>query len=492
MKLRNLSLLSVVFCSVAICHAQKIDTSKSRGEMDKFVQAMTDDFNNFRRQSMEQFAEFVRNPWKEFEETKPIPKPNPKPVPPVIMDDNKDKPIEDNPIVIEEVVEPIIEEPQPQPVEPIEEVPVISPSFLNFTFFGTTDKVRLNSETLPQLKSLDERSVAAMLQELSTEDNDNLIVDCLEIRKNRKLSDWAYLKMLNTIANVAYPENYNEAQLLMAYLYLQSGYKMRLASDGAKLYMLFASKHLIYEKPSFAVDGDSYYGVNELPDRLYICQSSFPNEQSLSLLVNTNQMLTFNETDKRSIISDRYPSMKLDVSVNKNLLDFYSTYPTSALEGNIMTRWAMYANTPMDSNISTSLYPSLKGLLKDKSELEATNMLLNTLQTGLTYEYDDKVWGSDRAFFSEESLYYPYCDCEDRAILLTRLVRDILGLNCLLVYYPGHLAAAIEYSDDSVKGDYITLDGRKYVIADPTYINAPIGCTMPGMDNATAKVIKLN
>lgn len=152
----------------------------------------------------------------------------------------------------------------------------------------------------------------------------------------------------------------------------------------------------------------------------------------------------------------------------------------------------MYANTPMDNNISSSLYPKLKELLKEKSEIEATNMLLNTLQTGLTYEYDDKVWGGDRAFFSEESLYYPYCDCEDRAILLTRLVRDVLGLNCLLVYYPGHLAAAIEYSDNSVKGDYITLDGRKYVIADPTYINAPIGCTMPGMDNATAKVIKLN
>lgn len=492
MKLRNLLLMSVACCTVAICHAQKLDTSRSRGEMDKFVQSMTDDFNNFRRQSMDQFAEFVKNPWKEFEETKPVPKPIPKPIPPVIMDDDKDKPIEDKPIIIEEVVEPVIEEPQPHPVEPIEEVPVITPAYLNFAFFGTSDKVRLNKDNLPILRSVDERSVSVMLQELSTEENDNLILDCLDIRKNRKLSDWAYLQMLNEIANEAYPGKYNEAQLLMAYLYLQSGYKMRLASDGSKIYMLFASKHLIYEKPSFVVDGDSYYGVNELPDRLYICQSSFPNEKSLSLLFNTNQLLTFNKSDDRSISSDRYPTMKLDVSVNKNLLDFYSTYPASALDGNIMTRWAMYANTPMDNNISSSLYPKLKELLKDKSEIEATNMLLNTIQTGLTYEYDDKVWGSDRAFFSEESLYYPYCDCEDRAILLTRLVRDVLGLNCLLVYYPGHLAAAIEYSDDSVKGDYITLDGHRYIIADPTYINAPIGFTMPGMDNTSAKVIRVN
>lgn len=492
MKLRIFSILSVALCTVAICHAQKIDMGKSRSEMASFVQSMTDDFNNFRRQSMEQFAEFVRNPWKEFEETKPIPKPQIKTIPPVIMEDDKEKPIENKPILIEEVVTPIIDEPQPQPVEPIEEVPMVTPSYLNFTFFGTTEKVRINREDLPILKNVDENSVASMLKEFSTEDFDNLIFDCLAIRDKRKLSDWAYLQMLANLAQEVYSGRKNEAQLLMAYLYMQSGYKMRLATDGANLYMLFASKHVIYEKPSFIVDREFFYGVDKLPDRLRICQTSFPKEQSLSLLINSNQELTFNKSEDRSISSSRYPEMNIDVAVNKNLLDFYSTYPSSALDGNIMTRWAMYANTPMDTNISSSLYPGLKNLFKDKSEIEATNMLINMLQTGLVYKRDNEIWGADRAFFSEESLYYPYCDCEDRAILLTRLVRDVLGLDCLLVFYPGHLAAAIAYSDDTVNGDYVTLDGRKFIIADPTYINAPIGKTMPGMDNATAKVIKLN
>lgn len=151
----------------------------------------------------------------------------------------------------------------------------------------------------------------------------------------------------------------------------------------------------------------------------------------------------------------------------------------------------MYADTPMDSQTKDVLYPQLKALIKNNNELDATSILLNIIQTGLEYEYDNKVWGYDRAFFSEETLFYPYCDCEDRSILLTRLVRDLLGLDCLLVYYPGHLAAAIEYSDPNVNGDYIDLDGHKYIIADPTYINAPIGSTMPGMDNASAKVIRI-
>ena len=112
------------------------------------------------------------------------------------------------------------------------------------------------------------------------------------------------------------------------------------------------------------------------------------------------------------------------------------------------------------------------------------------MQTAFVYEYDDKVWGHDRALFAEETLFYPYCDCEDRAILFSRLVRDLLGLDVLLVFYPGHLATAVAFNSP-MEGDYIDFDGKRFTICDPTYIGAPIGVTMPDMDNKTAKVIAL-
>ena len=87
-------------------------------------------------------------------------------------------------------------------------------------------------------------------------------------------------------------------------------------------------------------------------------------------------------------------------------------------------------------------------------------------------------------------LYYPYCDCEDRSILYSRLVRDLLGLDVILVFYPGHLATAVCFNTP-VEGDYIELSGKRFTICDPTYIGAPVGMTMPNMDNKTAKVILL-
>lgn len=195
-------------------------------------------------------------------------------------------------------------------------------------------------------------------------------------------------------------------------------------------------------------------------------------------------------TPTRTLTSKRYPEMSVRVSVNKNLLSFFNSYPTSEVGGNFMTRWAMYANTPICKEAQNELYPQLKSHLSGYSQLEAVERLLNWIQTAFVYEYDDKVWGGDRAFFPDETLYYPCCDCEDRSILFTRLVRDLLGLRCILIYYPGHLASAVNFTNP-VNGDYINVNGNKFVVCDPTYIGASVGHTMPDMDNNSAKVIIL-
>ena len=75
-------------------------------------------------------------------------------------------------------------------------------------------------------------------------------------------------------------------------------------------------------------------------------------------------------------------------------------------------------------------------------------------------------------------------------MLFSRLVRDIVGLDVVLLYYPGHLAAAVEFNEE-VLGDYLLYDKRKYIVCDPTYIGAPVGRTMPNMNNEEAQIIIL-
>ena len=184
--------------------------------------------------------------------------------------------------------------------------------------------------------------------------------------------------------------------------------------------------------------------------------------------------------------------MQISISGNKNLLDFYTTYPTSMIGDNFVSRWAMYANAPMPKHIKKEVYPQITTGIQGCDQLTAVNKILNLIQTGFVYEYDDKVWGYDRAFFPEESMHYPYCDCEDRSILFTRIVRDLLGLKCMLIYYPGHLASAVAFTEAKPTGDYIEYDNQRFFITDATILcGAPVGLTMRDMNNQAAKVIVL-
>lgn len=494
-------LLSMTLSFMGV-HAQDDIDSLINGTYDSFQKAAKaryetfrrksqKDYEDFRRQCMEEYVAFVRNPWKSFEETKPVPVPKEEPVPPVVMPkDDEKKPVKDNPVVIKDIVKPAPIEPQPTPVAPIKDVPVEEDKTVSFTFFGTPGKVRFDTANRVLLKGVTENDIANALSSIKSKDYDNMLLDCLSLRKNLNLSDWGYLQMLKALCDQVCGEKNNESALMLAYLYMQSGYKMRFASDGNRLYMLYASRHQIFNQGSYGVKGDIYYGLEELPSRLHVCEASFPQEKELSLLINGEQLFAQDVSSVRTISSEDYGNVKVTVSVNKNLIKFYDTYPTSMINSNFMTRWAMYANAPLATTVKKQMYPALKEQLEGLSQTDAVNRLLNFVQTGFVYEYDNKVWGRDRAFFAEESLYYPYCDCEDRSILFTRLVRDILGLDCILIYYPGHLAAAVAFTD-VVSGDYIMLNGRKFIVTDPTYIGAPIGKTMPRMDNKSATVILL-
>ena len=113
------------------------------------------------------------------------------------------------------------------------------------------------------------------------------------------------------------------------------------------------------------------------------------------------------------------------------------------------------------------------------------------MQTAFDYKTDEAQFGYERPLFADETLYYPYCDCEDRAIFYAILIRDLLGVNVVLLYYPNHLATAVCLGED-ISGDYFLIDNKRYIVCDPTYINADIGYTMPQFKNVAAKIIRID
>lgn len=474
-------------------YAQAQGSKDYRQDYDAFRKQSELQYDSFRRQCNEEYARFMENAWKQFKGEIPRQRPEEdKPVPPKPCDDG-DKPAEDRQLPFAEIVPQVEPQPQPKPVEPIKEQPAPeNEERFTFRFYGTEAQVRLGDSHRFRMSGSGEGSVAGAWRRFSQGDYDNAVRDCLALRLRHRLCDWAYLEMLRALGTQFFGEGTNEATMLTAYIYCQSGYKMRIGRGaGGRLYLLFASHYTIYGTNYFTIGGDDYYPIGCDEGSMNICEAPFPQEQPLSLGITQGARLDMSATAERQLQSERYPEVKVNVSVNKNLLDFYNSYPASELGGDFMTKWAMYADTPLDEEVQAALYPQLRQVVDGLSKPEAAARLLNFVQTAFVYEYDDKVWGADRAFFAEETLYYPYCDCEDRSILFSRLVRDLLGLDVVLVYYPGHLASAVCFGED-VTGDHLLLDGRRFTVCDPTYIGAGVGKTMPDMDNSAAKVILLN
>jgi len=389
-------------------------------------------------------------------------------------------------------------------------------NLLSFDYYGTAMQVDIGD--LPdrlRLPRLVEDSVASAWTLCSRKNYMGLIQDCLSLKKEHCLGDWAYLQMLLTLSEKAFGKGTNESIFLTAYIYSQSGYRIRLGRDGNHLLMLYATHHQIYGECYMSSGNQDFYLLPQSDHLDYIraCDNAISaQEQPLSLWMKEPIRLDDTSAGTKTIQSDKYPDIRMEVRVNENLIRYYNDYPNSQLGADVLTRWAIYADTPMNEDVRQQIYPALQKQLDCLTgDDEKVCRLLSLIQPrdttfgvnpwqSLVYDYDEIRWGRDRAFFPEETLYYPYSDCEDHAILFSRLVRDLLGLKVLLVYYnkPGsqgeHLATAVHFSKPPSmgSGDALIYNGERYYVCDPTnYIPEP-GVTMAGMDNSTAQVILLN
>lgn len=459
-------------------------------QFDKFRSDKQAEFDRFRRERNEAFSKMLEDRWAVFHGEKPTEPIQEKPIPPIVYEEPAPSPQPaPTPLPIEEEIVVIpAPEPQPEPIVPIEPIKDQNVRIVTTTFYGTPVALTFPKDNAFHVSGVQDKDIVHAWNTLMEDKFDVVISNALATRDELQLCDWAYVQMLDKLCSIVYGEQTLESEMMLGYLLVQTGYQVRFAHDDKSLYVMFASRNSIYGKPYFIVDNNRFYPIHDAPSSLYISSASFNTEQPISLLIGNEQMFKYKPSDTQTRTSTQ--NMSVHVCVNKNAIDFYNDYPTGSLNDDFGTRWALYANTPMDKRIRESLYPQIIASVDGYTMRDAVNKILNWVQTAFEYEYDDVVWGGDRAFFASESLYYPYCDCEDRSILFSRLVRDIIGINVVLLFYPGHLATAVDLGE-SAQGDYVMVNGKKYIVCDPTYIGAPVGETMPDMDNKTAKVIVL-
>ena len=465
-----------------------------KAEFINYSESVRQSFLEFRQKANEEYAQYMREQWKAYTalQEKRLPT---IPEPPRPYERDKDAPVPNLPTLIP--VKPFVD-PDPSPIEPIElpDTPLPSPfpaiKDFNFVCYGTPCTVRFDNSLRFHLKNNSEESVADAWEQLSSEMSEVLLEDCLYLRNKLSLGDWAYHCLLRDLGDSYYGSNTDESKVMQAYLLAQSGYDFRIGRQNEHLVLLmpFDSDILCWENaPQYVtryipIDGRKYYIVSKSGEEsaFVFNHKFFDNDRAFSLRMSCPPKFAFKATELKTFASVRYPELNVKLATNKNLLDFYKEYPSCY--------WDNYAWAGLSDEVKAKLYPVLRSGIKGKSQIEAANRLINFVQTALEYKTDENQFGYERALFGDETLYYPFCDCEDRSILFSTLVRDLLGLNVVLLHYHDHLATAVHYTE-KLSGYYFTLDGKDYYISDPTYIGANVGECMPGYEKESPKVYKL-
>lgn len=454
---------------------------QARQQYDEARRKAEEEYAAFRKRANEQYAAALQRAWQRTGVKPAVPKPE-EPAPPRPPKPPVDKLPSTNLLPQAEVVPPAV-----LPAAPLPPIPAPAPTAptMQVPFYGTVCNLHTATEELRfSLPAVDEKSVAKAWGSLSAEKYDGLLHDCLEQREAMHLSDWGYLQLLGRTCEQLLGKGSNEAVLLQAYLLAQSGYRVRLARTGNRLVLLMPFNHTIYGYSYTLIDGIKHYVLtHEKNNELYVSAVEFPREQVANILMERLPDLGNGARSSRTLQAQRFGTMKASVAVNQRLIDFLAEYPLS-------DAWNYYALAGLSEEVKNILYPVLRSQLKGKSHQKAAMMLLDFVQTAFEYATDQEQFGYERPLFGDESIYYPKNDCEDRSILYAILVRDLLGLDVVLVHWPGHLATAVHFPEE-VDGDYFTVNGRRYTVCDPTYIGAGVGETMPQFQNTAAKLVTL-
>lgn len=458
---------------------------KRKEQIRQYTDSVKQEYYQFLLQANEEYSQFMRERWEEFQALKGEPVPE-IPEPPQPYEREKDIPIPKLPVKYNKV----ISVPTPNPDDPLKrhETPTIPTTPLIsefvFSFYGTPCTVRFDNSLKFKLKDISENAVADAWEQLSSETMEVLLEDCLKLRDELALGDWAYYCLLRDLSEQYLGKNTNETVVMETFLMAQSGYMLRIGRKDNKLVLLLPFDDKVYLMSYVTIDGKKYYLVDqEKGGSLSIFNRSFLDQaHMLSLRMKETPKFAMKASNERTLTSKRYPELTVSLSTNQNLMEFYNGYP--------QCMWTNYSWAGLSDEVKAKLYPVLRKGIKGKSQIEAANRLINFVQTAFAYKTDGEQFGYERSLFADETFFYPYSDCEDRSILFSVLVHDLLGLEVVLLHYPEHLATAVHFTE-YLDGAYFTMDGKNYYISDPTYIGANVGECMPRYITTNPEVIKL-
>jgi len=323
----------------------------------------------------------------------------------------------------------------------------------------------------------------------------NLVENLLAFKKEKQLDDWLFYQLIRTAAESISPkkENYHRYTLYKWFLLNQTGYSAvtRLRNDTLLLYV--QSNENVYDIPSMLYNQEQYICLNyhDYGSNIDFKQGRFQdikvvaqNIAAKGFSYKINRMPDFNpESYEVKPIQFAYGQRNYEfkVKVNKSINKLFNNYPS--------VEYAMQFTAPLSNATYQSLIPALKQTVAKMNQKKGVDYLMHLTRSSFAFENDASLYGKDKRFSPEQTLFSEYSDCEDRAAFFFYLVKEIYNLPMIVLSYPQHVTVAIQF--DSPQGNPIVYKGNQYSVCEPTpqFKNLKIGQGIPSLKKEAFEVV---
>ena len=461
--------------------------AQDQDEFQKWLKKDQQSYQKFVEEEDRAFADFLKKDWEAFQAkqgVKPFSKPKPVTMP------KAPKQHAPKPSAPVKKVKPLPAPPPPPKPKPVlPKPPAAAPTMktVSFDYYSQpvviTFKKKIKLNLNPPLTN---QKISQVWLTLSGIDQKDVLKQLRDYKTNLALNDWGFLKLVHQTACNLTGSDQRACIAYTWFLLNKLGYNAKVAFKQNRLFLLLPSKELMYERPFVVINKQKYYfitfrGTPELKGKILTYRGNYQKaDQPIALDIRTLPRLP--QAVKKRVVHFVYAGKRYAVPLEYDgeVVNYFKNYPQTELK--------LYFEAPASSFLKYSLLNNLRELIKGKNEMDAVNLLLRFVQTGFHYRTDDQQFGHEKYMLPDETVYYPSSDCEDRAILFSYLVRHLLGLEVIGLDYPNHVATAVRFHSE-IPGASIRFRGKRFVVCDPTYINADAGMVMPEFKGVTPKVI---
>lgn len=450
--------------SLTLLHAQTYE---------EFLRSQNEAFDSYKEERDKEFSEYLSKEWKAYKESMGV-KAYEKEKPSSLPQAKK--------IVTQRPVKkvPVIKQPPADKLEKRYTKIIIQPEseklkrlFLNF--FGVDITLHYDKSMRFSIeRGVSKEKISDAWKSLASSEYETTIDELKAISKKLQLNDWAKYLLIKQASEAMY-KNENEARIFTWFALLKMGYDAHLSFQNHRVILLIPIDGELYNTVYYTLNNRHYYAIDYYAkgklgpivtyDKLYEGSTS-----AIDFSVKTLPLLIQEKVVKRLSFNVDNAHQSVTLEYDKNLFDFYQSYP--------QVDYRSYFSAPESVLLDDSIKKAFEPLILAKSQSEALDIILGFVQNAFRYQVDTEQFNREKVMFPSETIFYSYSDCEDRAILFAYMVKILLGMDVLGLKYPNHMATAVR-TDEKLEGEYVLYKDRAYIVADPTYVNAKIGLSMP-------------